>query len=163
LFRIALPGYVHIEGWRAGAQQVVVHGGDLQAFGQQLGQHGINFGFRQDEIAHHHGRVAHGFEGDPAAEGEARFDLDPIERDFEIGSRQSVAMNGPAHRGRAAKDQLDFLPVRFGSKGQRVAKAQEGFDGSRRRGERRAFRGADEAGELFGSDAVDRRHGASLQ
>jgi len=127
LFRIALPGYVHIEGWRVGAQQMVMHGRDLQAFGQQLRHHGIDFGFGQHEIAHHHERVAHGFEGDPASEREAGLDRYAIERDFEIGSRKAVAMNGSRHRSRTAKDQIDFLPVRIGRKSRRGAEAKKGF------------------------------------
>ena len=50
---------------------MVVHGRHLQALGKQLRHHRIDFAFGQDEIAHHHGRVAHRLERDPAAEGEA--------------------------------------------------------------------------------------------
>jgi len=46
---------------------------------------------RQYEIAHYHALITHFLEGQPAAERKASFQLDPVERDFQIGARQAHA------------------------------------------------------------------------
>jgi len=123
---------MHVEGWRIGAKQMIVQGRDLQTLGQQLRHHGIDLRLRQHEIAHHHRRVAHGLECDPAAEREAGFELDPVEADLEIGARKSVAVNGPAHRRSAAEYEIDFLPVRFGRRRRLCAQQRKGRKDHRR-------------------------------
>ena len=96
----------------------------LQTFRQQFRHHGIDLRFGQDEIAHHHRRVAHRLERDPAAERKARLELDAVEADLEIGSGKSIAVNRAAYRRGAAKDEIDFLPVRFGRR-RRFAHSRE--------------------------------------
>ena len=54
LHRIAVTADMHVERQRVGAQQVIMHGGDLEAVRDQLGHHRIDLGLEQHEIAHHH-------------------------------------------------------------------------------------------------------------
>ena len=93
LSRVAGPCDMHVKRRRIGAQQMVVQGGHLKALRQQLAHHRIDLGFGEDQIAHHHGFVAHRLEGHPAAEGEAGFERHSVERDIEVATGQPVAMD----------------------------------------------------------------------
>lgn len=117
---------MHVEGWRARAQQVVVHGGHLQAFGEEFRHHGIDLGLGQNEIAHHHGLVAHGREGDPSAQGEAGLELDTVKADLEIEPRKAVTVNRAADSGGPSENEIDFRPIRFGGAGRRKRQRRNG-------------------------------------
>ena len=69
---IAMTEDVHIEGWRLGAQQVVVKGGDLDPACSELGHHRRDLGLCKDEIAHDDRGVALRSEGQPGPERESR-------------------------------------------------------------------------------------------
>ena len=62
---------VHVERRRARAQQVIMHGGDLEAALDQLGHDRVDLGVEQHEVAHRHGSPVCWLERDPAAECEA--------------------------------------------------------------------------------------------
>ena len=84
---------MHVKRRRVGAQQVVVQGGHLQALRQGLAHHRIDLSFGEDQVAHHHGFVAHRLEGDPTAKCEAWLDRHAVERNVEIAAGQPVAMD----------------------------------------------------------------------
>ena len=62
---------MHVESRRIGAQQVVMDSRDLDPAFDQFGHHGIDFGFKENEIAHHHGAAMRRLEGDPTAKRQA--------------------------------------------------------------------------------------------
>ena len=72
----------------------------LDAAGDQLGHYRVHFLAGQHEVTHHHALVTHPLKGHPAAERKARFDVDAIEGDFEIASRQTDAIHAPGSRAR---------------------------------------------------------------
>ena len=94
---------MHIEGRRTAAQHVIVDRGDLEAVLDQRGQHRIDFGFQQHEIAHDHGAAMRRLEGEPAAEGERGLDGHAVERDGEVAARETVAMDVAGYRRLAAE------------------------------------------------------------
>ena len=96
---------------------MVVDRGDLEPAVQQLGHDRRDLGFEQHEVAHHHGLAMHRREGDPAAERQGRLDGDAVERDMQIGPRQSVAVDLAADGGGLAEGGVDLLPVDLGSAG----------------------------------------------
>ena len=49
---IAMAADMHVEGRRAGAQQMIVDGGDLEAACDHLGHHRVDLGLQQHEVAH---------------------------------------------------------------------------------------------------------------
>ena len=59
---------MHVEGFRVGTQQMIVHGRDLDAPLEQLSHDRIDFGLEQHQVAHHHRFTAHRHECGPAAE-----------------------------------------------------------------------------------------------
>ena len=117
---VAVAADMHVEGRRAAAQQVIVHGGDFEAVLDQLGHHGVDLGFEQHEVAHDHRAVMHRLECGPAAQCQARPNGDAVERHLQVAARKTVAMDVAAHRPTAAERGIDFLPVyglRLGSSG----------------------------------------------
>ena len=117
---------------RMGAQQMVVQGSHLKALGKQLAHHRIDFAFREDEVAHHHGLVPHRLEGHPAAEGEARFEGHSIKRNVEVAAGQPIAMDVARDGSRPGQDRVDNEPVRL----RRLRRHGQG-DAKRDRGERK--------------------------
>ena len=102
---------MHVERRGAGAQQVIVHGGDLEAAFDQLEHHRIDLGLQQHEIAHDHGAAMRRLERDPAAKRQRRLDGDAVERHGQIGARKAVAVHVLRHDGFSAERVVDFLPV----------------------------------------------------
>ena len=51
-----------------------------------------------------------GSNADPTAERKARFELDAIEADLEIGPGKSIAVDRAAYHRRSAKNEIDFIP-----------------------------------------------------
>ena len=102
---------MHVEGQGTAAQDVIVHGGDLEAVLDQLGHDRIDLGLEQHEIAHHHRAAVHRLERRPAAERQCRPDGDAIERHLQVGARKAVAMNVAGHGGGASQRFVDLLPV----------------------------------------------------
>jgi hypothetical protein len=98
---------------------MIVDRGDIEATFDEFGHNRLDFGFEEDEIAHHHRltahcATAHSLERNPAAERQYRFDADIIEPHVEIGTGKTVAMNiAGHHRGLSADCFIDFLPVNF--------------------------------------------------
>ena len=90
---------------------MVVNGRDFYATLDQLRHDGIYLGLQQDEIAHRHDFALHGFERDPAAEGQCRFDDDAIERHGEVGARETVAVDVARYRRLSTERRVDLLPV----------------------------------------------------
>ena len=113
LHRIAVTADMHVERRRTGAQQVIVHGGDVEAAFDQLDHDRVDFGLEQHEIAHHHGLAVHRLERHPAAEREGGLDGDPVERHGQIGARKPVAVDVARYRGVPAERFVDLLPVDF--------------------------------------------------
>ena len=72
-----MPADVPVESRRTGAQQVVVDRRDLDPVLDQLRHDGTDLGLQQYEVAHHHDFAVHGFERDPAAEGQRRLMMTP--------------------------------------------------------------------------------------
>ena len=129
---VAGPCDMHVERRRMGAQQMVVQGSHLKALGKQLAHHRIDFAFREDEVAHHHGLVPHRLEGHPAAEGEARFEGHSIKRNVEVAAGQPIAMDVARDGSRPGQDRVDNEPVRL----RRLRRHGQG-DAKRDRGERK--------------------------
>ena len=92
---------------------MVVQGGHLKALGKQLAHHRIDFAFGQDEVAHHHGLVAHRLESDPAAEGEAGLKSHSVQRNVEVAAGQPIAMHVARDGSRPGQDRVDNEPVRL--------------------------------------------------
>src|SRR5207302_64441 len=97
----------------AGAQQVIVHGGNLKSAFDQLEHDGIDLSFKQNEVAHDHGATVRRLECDPAAQCQRRFDGHAIERHREIRARKAVAMHITRYGGLSTEGIVDFLPVDF--------------------------------------------------
>ena len=93
LHRIAVPEHMHVHRERLVAQKVIVQSGHLDPARRKFRHDRIDLGFGQHEIAHHHALIAHLLEGEPAAEREAGFQLDAVERDLQIGARQPDAID----------------------------------------------------------------------
>ena len=104
---------MHVKRRRIGAQQVIVQGSHFNALRKQLAHHRIDLAFRQDEVAHHHGLVPHRLEGDPAAEGEARFERHSIKRNVKVAAEQPIAMHVARDGSRPGQDRVDKEPVRL--------------------------------------------------
>ena len=102
---------MHVERQGSAAQDVIMHGGDLEAALDQLGHDRINFGLEQHEIAHHHRAAMHRLERGPAAERQGRPDGDAIERHLQVGARKAVAMNVAGYGGGPSQCFIDLLPV----------------------------------------------------
>jgi hypothetical protein len=85
---------------------------------------------RQHEITHHHALVAHFLEGEPAAERKAGFQLDAIQSDLEVGSRQAHAVYATRRRRtRLSKSLADLrLPV-IGGNGKTRRSSQQSYEG----------------------------------
>jgi hypothetical protein len=113
LGRVAMAADVHIEGSRAGTQQMIVHGGDLQAAFDHLQHDGVDLALEQDEIAHHHGFPMHRLERDPTAERQARFDVYAVKRHGEVAARKAIAAHVTRNRRFPAERVVDLLPVDF--------------------------------------------------
>ncbi len=102
---------MHVEGRGTGAQHMIVHGGNLKPAFNQLQHDWIDLGLQQHEIAHCHHPAMGWLERDPAAERERRFDRNAVERDREVGARESVAVYVAGHRRFSAHGIIDLLPV----------------------------------------------------
>ncbi len=112
LLGIAVAGDVHVEGRRIGAQQMVVHGGDIEAGLDELGHHGIDLGFQKHDVAHRHHAAMGRLERDPAAERQPRLDGNAVERHLQVAAREAVAMDVAADRRRLAAERgVDLAPV----------------------------------------------------
>jgi len=116
---IAMPLYVHVHRERLVAEQVIVQCRHLYAAGCELGHDRRHLVHRQHEIAHDHALIAHFLKGEPAAECEPGLQLDPVERDFQIGAWQAHAVDAARRcRARLSKRLADLrLPV-IGGNGQ---------------------------------------------
>ena len=124
--RIAVTGDVHVERRRIGAQQVIVDRGDLEPAFDHLGQHRSDLGFEQHQIAHRHHAAMGGLERDPAAERQRRLDGHAIQRDVEIGARETVAVHVTGHGRRlSAKYAIDLVPVDLLRLGRRRHQGQD--------------------------------------
>ncbi len=115
LHRIAVRFHVHVHGRRFGAQQVVVQGGDLEAAGLQLRHYRVDLRMGQDQVAHDHGLVPHGLEGDPGAQSEAGLQRHAIEGHRQVRPWQGHLVD-PAglHRARLAQRLAHGVPVGLG-------------------------------------------------
>jgi len=111
LFGIAVPGDVHVERCGSGPKNVVVNGRDVQSAVQQLAHDRGNFGIKQHEVAHHHGLAVHGRESHPSSQRQGWLDGDAVQRDAQVGSRQSIAVNFATHGGGFAQGRVNLLPV----------------------------------------------------
>jgi hypothetical protein len=80
LHRIAVPEHMHVHRERLVAQQVIMQGRHIDAARREFRHDRIDLGFGQVEIAYHHALIAHLLEGQPAAQREAGFKFDAIER-----------------------------------------------------------------------------------
>jgi hypothetical protein len=98
LFRIAVATDMHVEGRRTCPQQVVVDRRDLQAVLDHFRHDGVDLSFEQHEITHDHCPAVHRLERDPAAKREPRLDGHAVERDVEVGPRESIAVDIASHR-----------------------------------------------------------------
>ena len=91
-----MPEDVHAHSLGLGPLQVVVERRDLDTAFNQLHHHRADLGFRQHEIAHHHDIViAHGFECEPRAECQGRFELHPVKSNFQVRTRQPDPIDAP--------------------------------------------------------------------
>src|SRR5215467_10919501 len=99
---------------------MIMNRSDVETAVGELVHHRFDFGFEQDQIAHHHGLIARGltahclaahpFECDPAAKRKRRLNAHAIERYAEVAAWKAVAMNVAGHDGRLSADRLvDFL------------------------------------------------------
>src|SRR5713101_9297115 len=104
---------MQVERRRAGAQQVIVYSGDLEATFDQLEHHRIDLGLKQHEVAHGHSSSVCRLERYPAAKCQRRPDRDAVERHREIGAWKAITMHVTRHGGPPAKGVVDLLPVDF--------------------------------------------------
>ena len=74
----------------------------------------------QDQIAHDHALIAHLLEGEPAAERKAGFERDAVERDLQIGARQTDPIDAARHRRTGLSERLADLrlPAVIGRQGE---------------------------------------------
>ena len=117
---------MHVEGFRVGAQQMIVDRRNVDAAFEQLSHGRIDFGFEQDQVAHHHRFAAPRLEGGPAAERQRGFDCDAVDRHLKIGSRKTVTVNLTRDGTGLSQCCIDLLPVDLlsrsgGGNGQRHA------------------------------------------
>jgi hypothetical protein len=103
---------MHVKGRGIAAQHVVVNGGDLKPAFDQPGEHRIDLGFEQHQVAHRHNAAMGGLHGDPAAERQSRFDGDAVQGHGQISARKAVAVYIAGNRrGFAAEGGIDFIPI----------------------------------------------------
>ena len=77
--------------------------------------HRVHLRAREHEITHDHGIVAHRLECEPGAKREARLDLDAIEGDLQVGTRQADPINSAGlERTLLAEGLSDRFPVGLG-------------------------------------------------
>ena len=116
LDRIALSQHMHVHREGPVAQQMVVQRRHLDAAREQLRHDRVHLLLGQDEIAHHHGAVAHFLEGKPAAERETWLQFDAVQRRLDIGARQANAIDAARGGARFAERLRDLLlPVLLGA------------------------------------------------
>ena len=113
LGRVTVAADMHVEGRWAGAQQMIVHGGDIEAAFDHLEHDRVDFAFEQHEVAHHHGFAVHRLERDPATERQGRFDGDAVERHGEVAARKAIAAYVSRDRRLPAERVVDLLPIDF--------------------------------------------------
>ena len=88
LDRITHPLHVHVHRKGLAPQQMVVQRGDGDPAGEQLRHDRIDLVHGQHEIAHHHPVGAGLLECEPAAKRQTGLNLDTVERDLKVGTRQ---------------------------------------------------------------------------
>ena len=86
-----MTGNVHIERRGASAQQMIMHGSDLNPAREHFRHYGIDLGFEQ-YVAHRHDTAMHRLECDPTAERQRRLDGHAVKRHREIVTREAVSM-----------------------------------------------------------------------
>jgi hypothetical protein len=125
LHRVAVPCDMHVHGGGLGAEEVVMQSRHFDSVLDQHRHHRIDLVMGQDQVAHDHGLIAHGLEGEPGAEREARLDVDAVERDLQVRARQADAVDAARrHRAFLAEGFADRLPVRLGRSRSRNRKGE---------------------------------------
>jgi hypothetical protein len=109
---VAVPPIVHVHHVRRHLVEVVVHGRDLEATGQEAGHRRGNLLVEQDEVSHDHRVVADLLERRIRAEGEPRLHRNALHRHGEIGARHPDSEHvARLHLTGCAERLLDGLPV----------------------------------------------------
>src|SRR5579883_2643277 len=97
---------------------MIMDGRDLQPLCEKFGYDRVDFRFRENEIAHHHRLVPHRLEGQPAAEREVWLERDAVERDFQVGPRQTDAVDAVRlHRALLVERLGNFAPIAVSAEG----------------------------------------------